>query len=329
MFDLRVACDDRASVGGRASGMGAPRSRAAGAWLALSVVGLTLGAATSVVADPVFARASARDLALGESLRAAAVGTMSPELNPSGVALTNELTVQVDYGYFKDAKGSAFRGAVCDSTTPIAGCVYYRYGAGDLPGELSHSAHTSGVTLAKRFGLASIGIAGKRIWYSGGNASGDFKALTMDAGITLAPTPVLAVAGYGYNLAGNNNLLQREVGGGLAIKPNDMFTLAGDARWNVDDHSGDGTFGGGAEVFLASSDKASGYALRGGMLHVQQESTTYFTGGIGFANLKMGIDLALRKATSGGEASTGEDLQVMISIRIYGPRGDASEGGGT
>lgn len=326
MFDQRLDCDDCVPRARLASVRGA---RPHGAGSLMLAIGLALGTAAHAEADPVFARASARDLALGESLRAAAVGTMSPELNPSGVALTNELTVQVDYGYFKDAKGSAFRGAVCDSTTPIAGCAYYRYGTGDLPGGLGHSAHTTGVTLAKRFGLASLGFAGKRIWYSGGNASGDFKAITMDAGLTLAPTPVLAVAGYAYNLAGNNNLLQREVGGGLAIKPNEMFTLAGDARWNVDDHSGEGTFGGGAEVFLASSDKASGYALRGGMLHVQQDETTYFTGGIGFANLKMGIDLALRKATSKGAASTGEDLQVMISIRIYGPRLDASQDAGT
>jgi len=299
---------------------------------------LAIGLATAVVAvvataslghaDPVFARSSARDLALGESLRAAAVGTMSPELNASGVSLTNELTIQLDYGYFKEAGGSAFRGAVCDSTTPIAGCVYYRYGTGDLPGDLTQSAHTTGVTLAKRIGLFSIGFAGKRVWYHGGTANLDFKAMSLDAGLTLAPTPVLSIAGYAYNLAGNNTFLQREAGGGVAIKPNEMFTLAGDARWNLDDHSGKGTFGGGAEVFIPSSDKASGYALRGGAMHVQLEETTYVTAGLGFSILKMGIDLAMRKATSKPAAGAGEDLQVMISIRIYGPRlaNDQAEG---
>ena len=62
---------------------------------------------------------------------------------------------------------------------------------------------------------------------------------------------------------------------------------------------------------------------------MQQEDTTYLTGGVGFANLKMGIDLAVRKATARGAASTGEDLQVMISIRIYGPRLDGNDDAGT
>lgn len=298
-----------------------------GAALAIALSFAVGGA--SVSADPLFSRSTARDLALGESLRAAAVGTLSPELNPSAVTLTNELTMQIDYGYFSDASGSAFRGAACDSTTPIAGCVFYRYGTGDLGGSITHSAHVAGVSLAKQLGVASLGLTGKRVWYNGGTDADDFKAITVDGGLTIAPTKVLSVAGYGYNLVGNNDLLQREVGGGLAIRPSDMLTLSADGRWNVDDHSGEGTFGGGLEIFFTSADKTSGYSLRGGALHEQLAATSYVTGGLGYANLKLAVDAGIRKAVGTDAASTGEDLQLMISVKIFGPRGVGGEGAGT
>lgn len=300
--------------------------RCGAALVVLSATSLAVGTAWG---NPIFARSSARDLAVGEALRAAAVGTMSPELNPSGVTLTNELTVQTDYAYFNDASGSSFRGAVCDSTTPIAGCFYYRYGLGDIGEDISHRAHVIGVSFAKKLGLFSVGILGKRTWYNSDIDDTDFKALSMDAGITIAPTPMLSIAGYAYNLAGSNNLLQREVGGGIALKPNEMITLAGDARWNVQDDSGEGTFGGGAEFFIPSSDKSAGFAIRGGGLHAQQEHTSYVTGGLGYSNLKMGLDVGMRKAISKDANSTGEDLQLMVSIRIFGPRLDGNEPPGT
>jgi hypothetical protein len=102
------------------------------------------------------------------------------------------------------------------------------------------------------------------------------------------------------------------------LRPITALAVSFDAVWNLDhaDGTSTGRYGGGLEYFLSSTHNTVGYPIRLGAVHDVADGTTDLTAGLGFATMKMGIDVAARKQVSGA----GDDLLITAAIRIYGPR---------
>src|SRR5262245_26949957 len=91
---------------------------------------------------------SPRTLAMGESLRAAATGSLSTILNPAGVVLTKSYVLEGSYGYRPEDHANIQAVSVCDSvTTRIGACLYYDHLSADftLDGQGSRYRHEFGL----------------------------------------------------------------------------------------------------------------------------------------------------------------------------------------
>jgi hypothetical protein len=263
-----------------------------------------------------------REIAVGEAMRGGATGSSAIGLNPAGLPLNQELVFEGGYGYRPTDQASLVNVSACDSTAPVPGCFYYDY-AGSSP-ELSgmsmhRTTHVAGTSLAYPVSpRVMIGTSVKYLHFSTdvmgeSNASG----INFDLGTTVKVNDQISVGVAGYNLWGTESpQWARAAGGGVLARPIQMLALSFDARWKLVDGDHSARYGGGAELFLRSSNGQQGYPLRIGALHDSGLGTTYISGGLGLAGMKFGIDLAARKAVSG---PTDETI-FIASMRIYGPR---------
>lgn len=264
-----------------------------------------------------------REIAVGESMRADARGALATTLNPAGLALNRELVFEGSYGYRDGDEASAVAVSACDSTVPIAGCFYYRYfsAAPELGGEqFDRRAHEFGTVAARQLApRVLIGLTGKYFDYESDQADeGNSDGFAFDLGLTVRASDAVNVAFVGHNLwAAESEQYPRAVAGGVMLRPAPPLTMAFDALWNLDtgEDESTGRYGGGAEYFLSSADKQSGYPIRAGAVYDNQLEATYLTAGFGFLSAKMGLDLGARKQVDGGD-----ELMVHASLRIFGPR---------
>ena len=98
---------------------------------------------------------SPRATGVGESLRAAATGSLATTINPAGLALARSYVLEASYGYRATDHAHIQTASVCDSvTTRVAACLSYVHLSADpsVPGDFS--LHEGGLT------LAVIGITG-------------------------------------------------------------------------------------------------------------------------------------------------------------------------
>jgi len=96
-----------------------------------------------------------------------------------------------------------------------------------------------------------------------------------------------------------------------------MLTLQMDGLWHldVDDGQSTGRYGGGAELFLRSGDRQTGYPIRAGAVYDARGEAAYLTGGIGMVSAKFGLDIAARVQIDGGD-----ELTLAFGLRMFGPR---------
>jgi hypothetical protein len=264
-----------------------------------------------------------REIAVGESMRADARGALATTLNPAGLALNRELVFEGSYGYRPGDSASAVAVSACDSTVPIAGCFYYRYFSAtpeleDTP--FDRRAHEFGTVGARQLTpRVFIGLAGKYFDYESEDSDeGNSDGFAFDLGLTVRASDAVNVAFVGHNLwAADSAQYPRAVAGGVMLRPAFPLGLSFDALWNLDSDEDEATgrYGGGAEYFLSSSDKQSGYPIRAGAVYDNQLQATYVTAGIGFLSTKMGLDVGARKQVDGGD-----ELMIHASLRIFGPR---------
>ncbi len=261
-----------------------------------------------------------REVALGEGLRAGAVGAMATTLNPAGLPLTRELVFEGSFGYRPDDSASMVGLAACDSTNAMPGCFYYHY-AGMSPEiggmALGRRTHVGGMTLSRPINQrVNIGAGVKYFDFESDNmAEESASGWNWDVGVTVRLTDILNVAGVGYNLAGTESLeFPRAAAGGILLRPGQGFSLGFDALWNLDREGKTGRYGGGGEYFISTQGGRTGYPLRVGAVH-DVATGTYVTGGAGIATMKLGFDVAARK-----QVSDGDELLVTASLRVFGPR---------
>lgn len=288
----------------------------------LSIVApvLTSAAIARADADSLNDPLGPREVALGEGMRAGAVGAMATTLNPAGLPLTRELVFEGSFGYRPDDSASLVGLAACDSTNAMPGCFYYHYAgmSPDIGGmELGRRSHVGGMTLSRPINQRiNIGVGAKYFDFESDNmAEEDASGFNWDVGATVRLTEILNVAGVGYNLFGEKSLeFPRAAAAGILVRPGTGVSLGFDALWNLDRDGKTGRYGGGGEYFISTQGGRVGYPLRLGGVH-DVATGSYVTGGAGIATMKLGFDIAARK-----QVADGEELLVTASLRVFGPR---------
>jgi hypothetical protein len=275
-------------------------------------------------ADALVDHLGPREIAVGESRRASAVGGMAVSLNPAGLPLTRELVFEGGYGYRPSDSASLVGVSACDSTTAMPGCFFYQYvtASPDVGGMESHRrAHTAGLTLSKS--LADRIILGAAVRYfdyeSDVMGEEDSSGLNWDLGATAKLTDSINLGVVGYNLWGEDSVqYPRAVGAGALISPVAPLALSVDGVWNLDADGSTGRYGGGAEWFFSGSGGQTGYPIRAGAVHDVALDGTFLTAGLGITTMKVGFDVGGRMQVDGGD-----ETLVIASLRLFGPRADA------
>ena len=282
-----------------------------------------LSASAQAEADSLTDNLGPRELALGESMRAGAVGSLSTVLNPAGLALNRQLVFEGSYGYRNADSASIASISACDSTTPIAGCFYYHYLSAqpELTGmDSKRRFHDAGMSSARAISPQILVGANMHYFDYNSNVAGeeDVRGYALDVGMIFKPSASLSVAGVGYNVLGTEAVqYPRGVATGLVLRPGQgALGMSLDALWNLDAAEGEGAgrYGGGLEFFMKGAQDA-GYPLRAGGVYDAATDAGYLTLGVGFASAKMGFDLGGRKQVSGG----GDELIILAGLRIVGP----------
>lgn len=262
-----------------------------------------------------------REIAVGEAMRGLATGATAIGLNPAGLSMNSELVFEGGYGYRPTDHASLIHASACDSTG-VPGCFFYNY-AGSSPEVagmgMHRTTHMAGTALAYSVTpRISVGSSVKYLHYATdvmgeSNASG----LNFDLGTTMKINDAVSLGVAGYNLWGvESPQWTRAVGGGILARPIQMLALSFDARWRLASGDRSVRYGGGAELFLRSSNGQQGYPIRFGILRDNGAGTTYMSGGLGFAGMRLSVDVAARKAVSGND-----ETMFIASMRFYPPVG--------
>lgn len=263
-----------------------------------------------------------REIALGESLRADARGSLATTLNPAGLALTRQLVFEGSYGYRGEDGASTVAASACDSTVPVPGCFYYHYFSAkpEIEGmEFSRRVHEFGIAAARALTRRlTFGINTKYFDHES-NLAGEENSsgFATDAGITIRASESIQAAVVGYNLVAADSIqYPMGIGAGIAVRPLQQLTIGVDGLWNLDlpEQAKTGRFGGGIEYFIQAEDRQSGYPVRVGGVHDRTLDTSYVTGGVGLTTMKIGIDVGARRQVSGGD-----EWSVLGSLRLFGP----------
>jgi len=263
-----------------------------------------------------------REIAVGEAMRGGATGSSSIMMNPAGLPLNRELVFEGGYGYRASDSASLVNVSACDSTNVVPGCFFYQYAGAspELGGmELSRTTHVGGASLSRVLvPRVMVGATAKYYRYDSTMPDEEKQSgFVFDFGATVRLTEMINVGVVSQNLFATerSDWFPRSVGGGVLARPIPQLALSFDSRWKTD--GGGARFGGGAEYFLRAGDM--GYPIRLGGVHDNGLDSSYFTAGIGVANIKWGVDVAARREIKGGD-----ETLVLASLRFYGPRLAAS-----
>jgi hypothetical protein len=283
--------------------------------LALGLLASTGPAAADSLGDDL----GPRETAIGESGRGSAVGAQAISLNPSGLALDRQLAFEGSYGH-RDVDGASLIAAsACDSTVPVAGCFYYRYVKAEPDGvDGSRRLHELGSVAARALTPRILVGLGFRWFDYNSDLPGDENksGFAANLGATVRATDQIAIGLVGHNLvAADSSQYPMGFGAGAAVRPVPSLGLSFDALWNTDreEGAGKGRYGGGAELFLRGGDGTSGYPIRAGGVYDAFGETGYLTFGLGFASMKVALDLTARKQVSGA----GDELTILAGLRLY------------
>src|SRR5258708_32579180 len=89
---------------------------------------------------------------MGGATRAWALGDSAPMLNPSGMSLAKVYNVEASYGYTSRLSGQFLHASGIDSTTPLAGGLYYTYRTDKSAAGVPGHGHEVGAALSLAIG---------------------------------------------------------------------------------------------------------------------------------------------------------------------------------
>lgn len=259
---------------------------------------------------------TARGVALGVGQRASAMSTSALAYNPAALVLGKIYHVEGSVDYMAAWDSVALGAAVMDSSTS-------RIGAGvAFRGFISGDNGVGGIDM--RGGLAfpivdpvSIGVGLRYMNLSHYvEAAGGAKrkaelaeGFTMDASIRVQPTPVFQLAALAVNFIDvGSAYVPMMFGGSAAFLIAGMVNVGADLLLDVSSFDETGVlWGPSVEVLIAGIVPLRlGYSF-----DVQRELHT-LTGGAGYTDRSVGVDLSFSQ-----ELSRGEETRVIGSFRYY------------
>jgi len=283
---------------------------------------LCVGQPASADADSLNDFLGPREIGLGEAMRADARGGASTTLNPAGLSLSHEVAFEGSYSNRSHDGAWGLNLSGCDSTVPVPGCFYYNYfiAEPEVSGQkITRRVHQFGIVAARALTPnLIIGTNTKYFDYKSNDLlESDSSGVAVDLGLILRANQMINVALVGYNLvAADSTQYPRGAATGITIRPLPSLGLGFDALWKLERAEGEkaGRYSAGAEYFLQSSTRRSGFPLRIGGVYAPEGKSRYLTAGVGFLSEKIGVDVGARRQLHGEK-----ELMVQASLRLFGP----------
>ncbi len=258
---------------------------------------------------------STRGLAMGTGARASAASTSAIAYNPAGLPIGRLYHLEGLAAYEPSAGRWELGASVIDSmTNKLAAGLSFRGLLGD--GESGYSGLDGRVGLGFPVSDAfSLGLSGRYLSLTrdGQVPEGEDETLaqgfTLDASILIQPVTGLRIAAYGYNLIDlESPLAPLTIGGGAAYTAGELFTIGADVLVDLStyDHA-EWTAGGGLE-YLAGGQ----VPLRGGYAYDHGRRVHTVTGGVGYVDQKVGVDISLSQDVRGAS-----ETRLLAAIRYF------------
>jgi hypothetical protein len=255
-----------------------------------------------------------RGIGLGSGNRASARATSALAYNPAAIGLAPAYHLEAFAGYQPDQSGWSVGGAAVDSVTnKVAAGVSFR-GVFDL-GEANYQGYDGRLGLAVPFSdKIALGVSGRFLKLRPQAQDVDpadtgVKGFTLDASVTLVPVEGLSIAGFGYNLIDRDSpLAPMRVGGGASYSFGETFSVGGEGLVDLStfDHA-TVIAGGGVEYFAGGL-----VPLRFGYRYDSGRDIHSVSGGLGYVDQQVGIDVSLRQDVDGAS-----DTKLLFSLRYH------------
>lgn len=257
-----------------------------------------------------------RGLAMGSGARASAVSTSALAYNPANLALARVYHVEATTGYSPTYDSLALGSSVVDSVTSrLAMGMNIRGLVGVADG--GYGGFDGRVTLAMNIVEAlGIGISARyvRLEYKGtpppGQRDAFLNAFTMDASLRLTFTEGFHLAVLAQNLVPTHNAYAPLMfGGSLSYTIAEAFTISADGLADLSPRTAGTPFtvGGGVE-YLAGGV----VPIRAGYYFDDSRTAHVVSGGLGYVDQHLGVDLAFRQQIEPSAATT-----LLLGVRYF------------
>ncbi|MCS6797940.1 MAG: hypothetical protein NZ898_05345 [Myxococcota bacterium] len=240
---------------------------------------------------------TARGIALGTGARASASSTSSLAYGVAGLPLARLYHVELSAGHLPELRAWFVAAGVVDS---VSNRLAAGLGVRRLFGQQGGVEGWDGrLGLALPIGDAvAIGVTGRWIDFECSGQCGDDGAvrdgadlgsgLTLDASVLVAPARAVRIALLGYNLVDRDTpLAPTRLGGSAAVLVGESLVVGADVLADVGGPVA-WTTGGGVEYLAAGR-----YPLRVGYAWEQAHGRHWLTGGAGYVDQHVGVDVGV------------------------------------
>jgi hypothetical protein len=288
------------------------------AWLLVSRAHAEAPCANAPRACPVALHSdTARGLALSTGQRASAMSTSALAYNPAALILGKLYHIEGSVDYMSAWDSVALGAAVVDSSTSkigagvaFRGFISGKHGVGGIDGRAAIAFPLADL-LSLGVGLRYMHLSADQEISSGVYRSvGLVDGFTMDASIRIQPSPVFQLAALATNFLDRGSAYAPVLlGGAAALSVAGIANIGADLLFDISsfDNSTGVNFGFSAEFFVAQI-----VPLRLGYGYDVQRELHILTGGAGYTDRSVGVDLSVQQ-----ELSRGSDTRVMGSFRYY------------
>ncbi len=256
-----------------------------------------------------------RSMALGTGVAASARSTSAGALAAAALPWLRAYHVEAAGGYAPSGPGGWWAGgAVADSITnrlaaSLSGRGVFGLGASRLGGADARLA--LGLPLSERvslgFGLRYVNLTPDQ---TGEGTAPGVSGFTVDASLGVRPTDAVALVLFGRNLVDRGDAwIPRQLGGSAAFALGEVFSVGVDAwaEWN-EDASARMVLGGGVEYFAGAA-----VPLRLGYRYEGNGARHYLSGGIGYVESRVAVDVSLRQ---GVQNDSGTELALAFRYHV-------------
>lgn len=257
---------------------------------------------------------TSRGIALGEGLRATAASTSALAYNPANLPVGKLYHLEGFGSYLPDEGQYSLGAAVVDSMTSAVAAGFSLRGILD-EGAQAHSGLDGRLGIGFPISeMVSVGVSGRYIKYRlHDDESGEDVTLTsgftMDGAVRISVAEALQLAALAHNFIDKESALVPVLLGGSAVLQLDSaLQLGSDVLFDMSTFDEAKVLIGGGIEYLTqvSMPLRAGYSFDAGR---QAHSVT---GGIGYVDDKVGLDLSLRQQVSGGDST-----EIMAAFRFF------------